>query len=111
MKGTTALAMICGFVFAIGCAAGTEQDFGDDGFEPDAMDNPNVVIDAHPLPIDANPLPIDANIPIDASLPIDAAAGLPEGSECTGSAQCASACCLLGFNACFPDPGTPGFCL
>lgn len=110
MKRTSssALAVFCGFVFALGCAAGVEGD-GDDGFDPDAGNNNNVVIDARPLPIDAS-LPIDAHIPIDASLPIDAATLLGEGETCATSSQCATGCCLLSFMACFADPGIPGFC-
>jgi len=108
-KHSTALALFCGFVFALGCAQGTDTTTGDDAItNPDAEDNPQH-IDANPLPIDAHL--IDANIPIDSSLPIDASTSLlPDGSTCTSSAQCMSACCVLGFDACLPDPGIPGDC-
>ena len=101
----------------VACAAGAEGTGSDDDVPIDAArvdspNNPNV--DAR---IDAPSGQPDARL-IDAptSLP-DAPIGLPDGggtleSPCTSSTTCGAdaPCCLLGFGACFPDPGTPALC-
>ncbi len=112
-----ALSMITAAAMAtlVACAAGAEGTGSDDdqidAARIDAPNNPNADarIDAPSSPIDARPIDAPIGLP-DASM--GGGDGGTLGSTCTSSTMCGSdaPCCLLGFGACFPDPGNPILC-
>lgn len=106
-----------GLASLVACAAGAEGTGGDD--DPidarriDAPNNPNPDASTPDARlIDAPGQPIDAPISLpDASMG-GGDGGVTLGNPCTSSTMCGAdaPCCLLGFGACFPDPGQPILC-